>query len=80
MVATISQWGNSGGIRVPKSILTSLKIAIGDKVKIFIDGNKAVIEPIQEKEKISLNELVSNIPKNYKPTEEFNSQQGLEKW
>ncbi len=28
MFATVSQWGNSGGIRVPKAILESLHISL----------------------------------------------------
>ncbi|MCD4668680.1 MAG: AbrB/MazE/SpoVT family DNA-binding domain-containing protein [Sulfurimonas sp.] len=79
MTATISKWGNSQGLRFPKDIMKDLHLAIGDKVNIFIENNKVVIEPIQkEKIKYDINELVSKIPKNYKAKEEMISSVGLE--
>ncbi len=81
MTATISKWGNSQGLRFPKDIMKDLHLAIGDKVNIFIENNKVVIEPIQkEKIKYDINELVSKIPKNYKAKEEMISSVGLEEW
>jgi antitoxin MazE len=77
MFATVSKWGNSGGIRIPKAILESLHIEIGDKIRIFLDGDRAVIEPVK---KVSLKELVSKIPENYRVEEEIKSTIGLEKW
>jgi len=81
MTATISKWGNSQGLRFPKDIMKDLHLAIGDKVNIFVKDNKAVIEPIKkEKIKYDINELVSKIPQNYNPKEEFNTSVGLEEW
>ena len=81
MTATISKWGNSQGLRFPKDIMKDLHLAIGDKVNIFIENNKVVIEPIQkEKIKYDINELVSKIPKDYKAKEEMISSVGLEEW
>ena len=39
----ITQWGNSQGIRIPKQILESLSIAIGENVNIGIDAEKGCI-------------------------------------
>ena len=81
MTATISKWGNSQGLRFPKDIMADLHLAIGDKVNIFIENNKAIIEPIKkEKIKYDINELVSKIPKNYKEKEEITTAVGLEEW
>jgi len=81
MTATISKWGNSQGVRFPKDIMKDLHLSIGDKVKIFIEDNKAIVEPIK-KEKIQYNieELVAKIPADYKPSEEFISVMGNEEW
>ena len=81
MTATISKWGNSQGLRFPKDIMKDLHLAIGDKVNIFVKDNKAVIEPIK-KEKIhyTIEDLVSQIPADYKPTEEFTSVMAKEEW
>jgi antitoxin MazE len=81
MTATISKWGNSQGLRLPKDIVNSLHLMVGDVVNIFVENDKVIIEPIR-KEKIvfDINELVSKIPKNYHTTEEIVSYVGKEEW
>jgi antitoxin MazE len=81
MTATISSWGNSQGLRFPKNIMKELHLSIGDKMKVLIENQKIVLEPIrQSREKYNINDLVSNLPKNYKIYEEFNDKIGLEEW
>jgi antitoxin MazE len=81
MTATISKWGNSQGLRFPKDIMKDLSLHVGDKVNIFIENNKAIIEPIrEEKIKYNINELVAKIPKEYEAKEEFISAVGNEQW
>jgi len=81
MTATISKWGNSQGLRFPKDIMKDLHLAIGDKVNIFIKDNKAIIEPIiEEKYKFDINELVAQIPADYKSSETMTSVVGNEEW
>jgi antitoxin MazE len=81
MTAVISKWGNSQGLRFPKDIMRDLQLHVGDKVSIFVQDNKMVIEPIKEQKKsYDIEELVSKIPKDYNAKEEFESFQGLEEW
>lgn len=81
MTATISKWGNSQGLRFPKDIMKELHLAIGDKVNVFVENNKAIIEPIaKEQIKYDINELVSKIPKDYIAKEEIISSVGQEAW
>lgn len=81
MTAKISKWGNSQGLRVPKDIMESLQLHIGDNVNITIEDGKAIIEPIrQDIPDYDLNELVSKIPQNYKANEEFDTTLGKEEW
>lgn len=81
MTAIISKWGNSQGLRVPKDVMKSLHLSVGDEVNIFVQNNKAIIEPIKkEKIKYDINELVAKIPKDYKAKEEFTSSAGIEEW
>lgn len=81
MTATISKWGNSQGLRFPKDIMKDLHLAIGDKVNIFVQDHKVIIEPIQkDKIKYDINELVSKISKDYKAKEEITLSAGLEEW
>ena len=78
---SISKWGNSQGLRIPKSIVEALQINIGDKVKIFIDNGRAVIEPVQKRKKIDIDTLVADIPKDYKKSEELlTTPMGKEVW
>ena len=39
-----------------------------------------MIEPIKEKKKFDINELVSKMPKEYKIVEEFRGNVGIEEW
>lgn len=81
MTAIISKWGNSQGLRFPKDIMKTLHLSVGDKVNIFVQNNKAIIEPIKkEKIKYDINELVAKIPKDYQAKEEIISSLGREEW
>jgi antitoxin MazE len=81
MTATISTWGNSQGLRFPKDIMKELHLSIGDKVKIFIENQKIIIEPMTaSREKFDINDLVDEIPQNYTVHEEFDTKVGLEEW
>ena len=81
MTATISSWGNSQGLRFPKNIMKELHLSIGDKVKVLVENQKIVLEPIkQSRQKYDISELVNKLPKNYKSCEEFDNKVGLEEW
>jgi antitoxin MazE len=81
MTVTISSWGNSQGLRFPKDIMKEMHLSIGDKVKILIENQKIVIEPIkQPREKYDINDLVQQLPKDYKAHEEFDNKAGMEEW
>jgi antitoxin MazE len=80
MTVTISKWGNSQGFRVPKDILDKLNLAVGDLVNISQKDNKLIIEPAKKEKKYSIDELVNNLPKGYKASEEFSSKSGSEIW
>ncbi len=80
MTATISNWGNSQGIRLPKNIIKNLSLAIGDKVNILIENQKIIIEPIKKKKKYDIKDLVSQLPSDYKVVEEFDDTFGKEEW
>jgi antitoxin MazE len=81
MTATISSWGNSQGLRFPKDIMKELNLSIGDKMKVLIENQKIVLEPIkQSREKYDINKLVKQLPSSYKAYEEFDDKIGLEQW
>ncbi len=80
MTAIISKWGNSQGLRLPKSIVKDLNLSIGDELKITTENNKVILEPIRHKKKYNIHDLVKKVPKDYKAYEEFQTQMGIEEW
>jgi len=81
MIAKISSWGNSQGLRFPKNIMEELQLSIGDKMKILIENQKIILEPVKKsRKKYNIEELVKNIPNDYKVHEEFNTKEGIEEW
>ena len=81
MTATLSNWGNSQGLRFPKDILKELSLSVGDKLKIFIENQRIVLEPIKkERVKYNIDDLVKKIPQDYKAYEVFDDKIGNEQW
>jgi antitoxin MazE len=81
MTAKISKWGNSQGLRIPKDIIESLHLHVGDDVRITIVDGKVILEPIKKDIlNYNLNELISKIPSDYKSSEEFDTTLGKEEW
>jgi len=81
MTTTISNWGNSQALRVPKSIMKELNLSAGDKVKIVVENSKIILEPIKEQRvKYNIEDLVKQMPSDYKPHEEFSDISGVEEW
>lgn len=81
MTAKISKWGNSQGLRMPKNIMESLQLHVGDDVNITILDGKVILEPIKKDIlNYDLNNLISKIPSDYKANEEFDTIIGKEEW
>jgi len=82
MVTKIQKWGNSQGLRVNKEILEKVHMMIGDAVDVKVQNGAILIRPVKQlRGKYSLRELVSQIPKNYKPEPEvWGGPMGKEVW
>jgi len=82
MITKIQKWGNSQGIRVPKSLLEQCHISIGEELEVLTDGVEIRIKPVSiVRGRYKLNELVRKIPKDYKiKEEEWGSPKGKEAW
>ena len=59
MEIKISKWGNSIALRLPKSVISDLKIHDGSILIVVVKENKLIAEPI--KKKYSLKELLKNV-------------------
>ena len=49
MLAQVSRWGNSQGIRISKKMLKNIGIDINDRVEIVEKDNSLIIKPINKK-------------------------------
>lgn len=49
MLVKIKKWGNSQGLRIPKSIIEDLGITEGEELEIFKKENKIIIEKKKKK-------------------------------
>ena len=80
MVSKVQKWGNSQGIRLPKNVLESAHLAIGDCVAVESHEGKIVITKVS-KSKFNLAEMVAQMPRTYKVHEEsFGEPMGKEAW
>ena len=60
MVTKIQRWGNSLGLRIPKSFAVDAGVEEGSEVDISIEGDRLVIQPVRPA-RYELKELVSLI-------------------
>ena len=71
MTTTIQKWGNSQGLRVPKSLLEQARIEVGDEVSISAgEGSLLVRRKAPPRKQPDLKDLAAKMPKNYTPAEE----------
>lgn len=59
MEARLQKWGNSDGIRIPKTFLRALNLKTNDRIKMEQIDDKIIISKVN-KDKISLKELFDN--------------------
>ena len=46
MHVQISKWGNSLGLRLPRSLAHQLGISEGQKVNVIAEGTRLIVEPV----------------------------------
>ncbi len=60
MVIKILKWGNSLGLRIPKSFAKEAGVEEGSSVDISLDGNRLIIRPVRPV-KHDLSEMLSRV-------------------
>lgn len=79
MTTRVAKWGNSLGLRVPKSVALQARIKEGDAVKMLVKGGVIVIRP--SRAMYSLDELVARItPRNRHSESDWGTPVGGEVW
>lgn len=80
MVLRIEKWGKSQGIRLPKSVLAAAGMSAGDSVRLTAQKGQITIRKAS-KSKFDLAEMVSRMPRDHKPQEQFfGKPMGNEEW
>ena len=67
LTTTVTKWGNSQGVRIPRDILDDVKIVAGETVAIFSEDDAIVIKKISKKKTIQ--ELFAGYDGAYVPEE-----------
>ena len=78
MSAKIQKWGNSMGVRIPKTIMEKANLSINSEIEIECKNQKIII--FGKKKSIQLKDLLSQITKDNLHTEDSYIQIGKEIW
>ena len=82
MLTKVQKWGNSQGLRFPKTILAEAQIHVGDEVNVTVQDGKIIVETVNKlRNTYDLKELVSKIPKDCRVEEvDWGRPVGKEEW
>ena len=78
MTTKIQKWGNSAGVRIPKTMMERAKLNINSEIKIECKNQKIII--FSKKTPIRLKDLLSRITKDNLHTENRFNRAGKEIW
>lgn len=78
MTVKLQKWGNSMGVRIPKSIIEKVNLEENDELVIEQQDGKIVIFPA--KKKLSLNELMDQVTAENLHGEDDFKPEGNEVW
>ena len=83
MITTLQAWGNSQGVRLPKSLLAALQLETGSRVELELSPeNDAIIVKAASRVRgrHRIEDLAAAMPNDYKTTELDQGSTGLEIW
>ena len=81
MIGKVQKWGNSLALRLPKALADEVDVHSGSSVEIMVRENMIVIEPVREKKRYDLDELLAEIkPENLHDETDFGRPIGKEIW
>jgi antitoxin MazE len=58
VIVTVSKWGNSLGLRIPRGIASDANLSEGSSVDVRLEKGRIVIEPVNSS---SLEELLARV-------------------
>lgn len=79
MTTQVARWGNSLGLRLPKSVAEAARIEEGDAVEIVVDKGAILIRPARPT--YALRDLVAKVtPDNRHDASDWGPPVGRESW
>ena len=60
MLARIQKWGNSLGVRIPKSLAVEAQVEAGSTVDIRVENGDLIIRPVRRRRYV-LSELIEGV-------------------
>jgi antitoxin MazE len=77
MASVVAKWGNSLGLRLPKSIIEQLGVKEGTELDLVVENGRLVIQP----RRYSLEALMAEVtPENFHGEMDWGSAVGDEAW
>jgi antitoxin MazE len=61
MQAVVAKWGNSLGLRIPRSMVQALGLAERSEVEVSVDDGALIVRPVVKRKQYDLNRLVAAI-------------------
>ncbi|MEI8310015.1 MAG: AbrB/MazE/SpoVT family DNA-binding domain-containing protein [Verrucomicrobiota bacterium] len=86
MTTTLQAWGNSQGVRLPKTLLAALRLEAGADVEIKLSpkNDAIIVRPVKPRPRVRgrlrIEDLAAAMPKGYKATEFSWGTNGREVW
>lgn len=82
MLTKIQKWGNSQGLRFPKTVLEEVNMHVGDEVNISVQAGKIVVERVNKVHgRYDIRDLVTQMPDDYEVEEvDWSTPLGKEVW
>lgn len=81
MITKLQKWGNSQGIRIPKSILESVNWNDDEKIELKIENDKIILEKVDNTKRKNIKELFENFNGKYEPIDiDWGKPEGDEIW
>lgn len=81
MNVQIGRWGNSLGVRIPRSIAKDLNLKDGTELDMEESDGTIVLRPVNAMPRYTLDDLLARVtPENIHPETDWGAPQGKEEW
>lgn len=66
MIISLSKWGNSHAIRLPKELMEKAELSVNDKIVVSVNGKEIVLKKLEESHSAKLVQRFQNYDGDYK--------------